>query len=852
MRKVLQYREPTADCRYIYPFFWPDEDHPEKIAGEVEAVYQSGCGGLCLEARPFEDFGGDSWWLTARTVLQEAKKRGLKVWILDDKHFPTGYANGYIKNKYPHLRRRWIYEHHADVYGTGKEISFRIPWVEDTDKVLGIFAYRRTGKDEELTGTALLPTRVIGDDFVFFDLPEGLWRVFTVIESDDPERDGRWHIDMLSRESAAVLIEAVYEKHYAHLKEYFGDPLEGFFSDEPTFSARHTERWGNADTFYRKTVGQPGMSLPWNDTVIRKMEEDGTDDIYSVLPLLWYEHTELSPAVRLSYMNAVTTLWNENFSRAVGDWCRSHGLIYTGHIIEDLNAHTALGASAGHYFRGLSGQDMAGIDIVLHQVNPGLSDYITAASVSSGIADGSFYHYTLGQLASSLSRITPRMEGKAMCELFGAYGWAEDASMMKWLADFLMIRGVNRFVPHAFSVKYPFEDCPPHFYAKGNSPQYKGFTAVMEHINRVTRLLDGTEKNTPGAIFYYAENDWMSGKDFMFGDVPAKLLYDNHIDYDILPLDALKEAEILDGKLYVNGHPHRFLVIPEAAHYPPELMRLTEKFTALGFPVFTLEEYPGHYGSCPGKSAGKAELIAAIRQEGLAFDFHLPASKLRIAEYDADRETVFYLFNEEPAEVFSGEITLPVTGAYSELRRLPDEQSGEETADGRITISLLPGEAAVLVFDGEKSPFPPKKECGRKEVLDILWDIAVKETGIDEDFRAYKTASPLFNITGAEGLPYFSGEIRYRGRFTAKAGSALLRIEEVGSTARMTLNGKPFAERVSKPYVWDVSDALQDGENEIEIIASNTLSHRVYDGFSLFLPLRPSGITGEIALLKEN
>ena len=29
-----------------------------------------------------------------RIILDEAEKRGMKVWILDDKHFPTGFAAG--------------------------------------------------------------------------------------------------------------------------------------------------------------------------------------------------------------------------------------------------------------------------------------------------------------------------------------------------------------------------------------------------------------------------------------------------------------------------------------------------------------------------------------------------------------------------------------------------------------------------------------------------------------------------------------------------------------------------------------------------------------------------------------
>ena len=40
-----------------------------------------------------------------------------------------------------------------------------------------------------------------------------------------------------------------------------------------------------------------------------------------------------------------------------------------------------------------------------------------------------------------------------MCEAFGAYGWNEGLKMMKWIADHLLVRGINYLVPHAFDPK---------------------------------------------------------------------------------------------------------------------------------------------------------------------------------------------------------------------------------------------------------------------------------------------------------------------------------------------------------------------------------------------------------------
>lgn len=39
-------------------------------------------------------------------ILDEARKRNMKVWILDDSHFPTGYANGAVKDAPVELHRQ--------------------------------------------------------------------------------------------------------------------------------------------------------------------------------------------------------------------------------------------------------------------------------------------------------------------------------------------------------------------------------------------------------------------------------------------------------------------------------------------------------------------------------------------------------------------------------------------------------------------------------------------------------------------------------------------------------------------------------------------------------------------------
>ena len=154
-------------------------------------------------------------------------------------------------------------------------------------------------------------------------------------------------------------------------------------------------------------------------------------------------------------MDAVTRLVQKNFSEQIGTWCRAHGVQYIGHLIEDNNQHTRTGSSLGHYFRGLSGQDMAGIDDIGGQVLPG-GEHNGLCGLMGDSRNGRFYHYVLGRLGASLASIDPTKHGDCLCEFFGNYGWEEGVRLEKYLADHFLVRGVNHFVPHAFSMKeYP-------------------------------------------------------------------------------------------------------------------------------------------------------------------------------------------------------------------------------------------------------------------------------------------------------------------------------------------------------------------------------------------------------------
>ena len=81
---------------YIFPFFWQHGEEESVLRDYMRAIREANIREVCVESRPHPDFVGPDWWRDMDIILEEAEKRGMRVWILDDQHFPTGYAAGAV------------------------------------------------------------------------------------------------------------------------------------------------------------------------------------------------------------------------------------------------------------------------------------------------------------------------------------------------------------------------------------------------------------------------------------------------------------------------------------------------------------------------------------------------------------------------------------------------------------------------------------------------------------------------------------------------------------------------------------------------------------------------------------
>ena len=419
---------------FIFPFLWMHGEDERMIRRYVRAIHDSNLEAFCVESRPHPDFAGPLWWRDMEIVLEEARKLSMKVWILDDSHFPTGYAAGAMKDAPDALCRQSLIYQMVDCPKSGEwmEVSLRdyakapafqptlmeqyaVDWNKshhfEDDQLIGIVAVKTGGNMQD----GLLDLSAsIGRKTLRFQVPEGVWKLclLHLTRNRGPHRD---YINMMSAASCRKLIDAVYEPHWAHYQKEFGSTIAGFFTDEPEIGNGHLYEMG-------KPIWQM-EDQAWSDEAASALKDALGPEWKKHLPLLWERDFEPSACakVRLAYMDAVTSLVQKNFSEQIGTWCRAHGVQYIGHLIEDNNQHTRTGSSLEHYFRGLSGQDMAGIDDIGGQMLPG-GEHNGLCGLVGDSRNGRFYHYVLGRLGASLASIDPTKHGDCLCEIFGNYG----------------------------------------------------------------------------------------------------------------------------------------------------------------------------------------------------------------------------------------------------------------------------------------------------------------------------------------------------------------------------------------------------------------------------------------------
>ena len=885
LQEVLENKQDN----YILPFFWQHGEDEATLREYMEVIENANIKAVCVESRPHPDFCGDKWWQDMDVILDEAKKRGMKVWILDDSHFPTGFANGAVEKASNDLKHWYLCYRTLEMAGPIKGASFEIkeymepeplpPWIPqppkdpnirfDDDELVGIYVCEIL-EESKLAEPVDITDKLV-DGTVELDLEGGYYKIFVVRKTRNA--DGRNnYINFLDEDSCRLLIDAVYEPHYAHYKELFGNVIAGFFSDEPPI--------GNVP-FYNPVgpVGDPSLALPWSKEAGPLFDEEfGSNEWRAYIPYLWNDAADydMQAKIRCAYMEMVTKLVAKCFSNQNGKWCKDHGVEYIGHMVEDGEMSATMGCSMGHYFRGLSGQHMAGIDNIGGQVT--IAGQNVDRHVPGVIPDeAGFYQYLIGKMGASHGAIDPKKKGRTMCENFGAYGWQSGTKEQKHMMDHFMVRGVNNFVPHAFSpAPFPDPDCPPHFYAHGENPLYRSFGELMAYSNRVCHLISGGKPQPDVALLYNASSRWAGEGE---SNVPAaRALSTAQIDFNLLPEDVFNclygirgeygdyPVEFDGSRLKVNGVEYKALVISKCRYLPESVEKFIDEAVNEGFPVVF---------------ESNGDIVKQLR-ELIDFEVKLaPANKLISTLHYINEENLYLFLNEDPANTYDGYVLLKGKGYpvkynpwENKLYKLDcrkenpgifDKLSKTQSDESQLHLKLEPLELAIITFVDEKYHASLPYEFEKGELYDTIDTLEVSmisskdylaecKKGLVEGQQKHTLSAPFIGMQ--KEYKDFSGYYIYETKLDKCNEDLILSIDDAHEAVEVFINGKSIGTKVMAPFDFIITSELLTGDDSLRIEVATLLERKhaslgVDRGtMSAFRPFSPTGIVGNINLYK--
>ena len=617
-------------------------------------------------------------------------------------------------------------------------------------------------------------------------------------------------VDCLNGEVMDRFLQCTHERYLAEFGENFADYIKGFFTDEPTC--------GN---FPQK--------------IYSYFEENYGEDVLDGLGNLFVDKKGFR-AFRYKYYTACQKLFASNYVKKIYDWCEKHGIIFTGHYVEEAGLYQQMLGCCGT------------MPLYAHMHMPGI-DWLCRRFINM---------IPIKQLVSVCAQLEKK---NVLTEAFAMTGWDVTPTELKAIGDFQYMFGINVTSQHLLPYSeagWRKNDHPVHF-----SPivpwMNEGMKEINSHFNRLGEWVANTKERVRVAVLHplksaygcYKKTDCgeLYGLDARFREY-SELLADRAIAYHYVDETVLEEHGYTDGQTLVCGAcKYDFVIIP------PALSTLS-KYTEMCLRAYV-------------KNGGKL-LIAREKPrylEGEEFDFSYLESNVTLEEIERAQEfscrssggkvravcrenaegKLIMLVNIDPTE--SAVCEVAVSG---KRLRLYDTASGKLIRFGGV-CSLKPLQSAYLLVsetDGE--------ETTKKRIVDIPCAplqvthaddnaLVLDEAWLSFDGKTYsEECYPLPAIFDELLQKRYDGDVYLKFRFQAAETPArmLLWYDDTQKSEffvngnAVSFNGKSSVDEAF--LLADVTSFVKAGKNEIvqktHFYQSETTYHCLYGGGEIRMP----------------
>ncbi|MBN2064933.1 MAG: hypothetical protein JW745_09030 [Sedimentisphaerales bacterium] len=842
------------------PLFWLHGDESSELLEEyVAKVAQGGNGCFTAESRPHNDWLGEGWYRDLGICLEAAKKNKLKMWIFDEKWWPSGEVGGKVPQKYG---SKYMQTEALEVQG-GKTVVHPV----NSDRLIAVLAGKVTDSQRVQGDTLIDLTGKVQDSSFTWQAPDGLWQI--MFFTWDYSKGHRILVDGASKEAVDWLIATVYQPHYDHFQDDFGTVIPGFFYDEP------------------ETEGD------WGTEVIPMLKARGVDWKKALVAWKFALTDEQQAAARYQYQDAFAEAWGKTLFGGITRWCHEHKVRSIGHFLEHSGLYLHPRVCAGNMFQLQKYSDMGAIDAVFAQFIMGdrnRNDYAT---------------WQTPKLGSSISHVYGKPDDIAMVEIFGARGQDLTYPEMKWWTNHMQVSGINFHIPHSFNPRSPHDtDCPPYFYNNGNEPRWPLYRVYADYTSRLSAMLTGGRHVCPVALLFVG-NSVHVGKAVRPEQI-SEALQDSLYDCDWMPYDVFEnDTRIAAGRLNLYNEKYRVLIVPPVEYIPAATLAKARSFFDNGGIVIGYDFLPSgatdldkgqndiialntaiwgdaapSLAVCKVNAAGgrsyllpaspTAQQIRQVLSEDARLDPTLKVLAgttddwLHVLHRVKDDRDVFFICNQNiDGGVRNFKLQITADGfpecwdpMSAEINTIPFTRSGDKV---ELVLPLAPLQTTLLVFAPEQRHLPQLIGTGSVRPVGSLaikalpmekTDIELVATDISLADRI-KNCSWCWCDNGSQpGSSAPAGTVCFRKTFTIPAECAVVSAEFVGTADNamaLYVNGKAVAVDDSSLADWrklsqlDISDALVPGVNTIAISVENTTNEP-----------SPAGLIGNFILAFDN
>lgn len=571
------FAEPTSEYRGTPFWAWNCQMTEEKVSMIVETLQKMGMGGGHIHCRT----GMNNPYMSQEflDLVKDANKkfteRDMITWLYDEDRWPSGAGGGLVTQDEQYRIRFLVFS------------PERLSGMKKSDRLSSSGQAVRSENRRLLARYQVLLEDGWLKDYARIEedapLAEGYgeWYAYLEVSGDNPWFNNQSYVNTLDKRAIERFIEVTHEAYYKELGQEFGRSIPSIFTDEPQFC--HKTRLNYAED-------RTEVIIPFTDDL-----EDTFCAVYghslldSLPELFWELGEDKVSAVRYQYHDHICERFASAFADTIGDWCKEHDLMLTGHMMEEptLKSQTA---ALGEAMRSYRSFQLPGIDMLCDRRELSTAKQAQSASHQYGCPG-------------------------VLSELYGVTNWDFDFRGHKLQGDWQAALGVTVRVHHltwtsmAGEAKRDYPACIGY-----QSPWYEEYKYVEDYFARVNTLLTRGKADVKIGVVHPVESYWLYwGSEEKTGGIREEMdenfekliqwmLY-GFLDFDFISESLLPEQNCMDeidgGSFNVGEMDYQVILVPNCVTLRESTLKRLKKWKECGGTVIFTGETPRYLDARP-------------------------------------------------------------------------------------------------------------------------------------------------------------------------------------------------------------------------------------------------------------